>query len=319
MNRAGIDVKRPLLVVAGILLVSCLIYSGQAWSQTRPAKAYNIRMYRSDMPDVTDIPSTINSIIQDGMSDADKAKALWRVVFQHSHQDAPPQEFISGDVHDPIKLFNVYGYRMCCCASNSLEALGKAAGLPTRSILLTDHGVAEFYYDGAWHMFDASYINYYKNDDGVIASVDELCNDPEGLVNQEHCPFFDANGLYPAKTHDINEAMTTYTGDWRVSQWNEWSAGYKCLLTLREGETLVRSCANTGQEHVNKDGAGLIPWSLDISAGIGEGDYLDDPIPDQPGGDGTHYYFHRSYNGGIIGNGKLTYEQTWPGAATGAV
>ncbi len=292
--------------VISISMIFFLLSAGQARSQIEPAKAYNIRIYRSDMPDITDLPSLVNSITYAGMPDADRAKAVWRVIFQYSHQDAPPQELIDQEVHEPIKLFNVYGYRMCCCAATCLQAIGAAAGLQGRIISINIHRVAELYYDDAWHMFDSSFINYYKKDNGVIASVADICDDVEGLINPEHCPFFDAGGCYPAGTHCLQQALDAYGSGWDVNRGHKYSLGYRCLLTLREGETLLRSCSNLNQEHVNKDGAGSKPeTSMNLFHGAGDGDFLDDPIPDQPG---TFYYFHPDYHGGIVGNGTLTYQ-----------
>ena len=93
--------KRAMWVAAVVLVLAVLE------ANAGPAKAYNIRMRRTDMPDTTDVPSILGSIIAGGETDEEKAKAIWRVVFQYSHQDSPPQEKIAGCTHDVVKLFNV--------------------------------------------------------------------------------------------------------------------------------------------------------------------------------------------------------------------
>ena len=65
-----------------LLLSALLIVSAAGAVMAEPAKAYNIRMHRSDMPDITDIPSTIDSIVHAGMTGEQKARAMWRTVFQ---------------------------------------------------------------------------------------------------------------------------------------------------------------------------------------------------------------------------------------------
>ncbi len=278
-----------------------------------PAKAYNIRMRRSDMPDTTDVASVLNSVITGGMSEVEKAKAIWRVVFQYTHQDTPPQEMIAGCTHDAIKLFNVYGYRMCCCSSACVETLANAAGFQdSRTQGLTGHNVSEVYWGGAWHMLDSSLICYFKWGSGVIASVDDIHNNPGTLITQAACPtaIYYTSDWYPAGTHRLSDAVTEYgtlSGECADGYSNGHSVGYRCLLTLREGETLVRSCTNDGsQEHVNKDGAGGPPGCIDKFAGSAGPDceYMNLQIPDQSS---TYYYVHPSYHGGIVGNGTLTY------------
>ncbi len=45
-------------------------------------------------------------------------------IIRYRHQTAPPNEHLAGDweAHDPVKIFNVYGYCMCCCCSALVEA-----------------------------------------------------------------------------------------------------------------------------------------------------------------------------------------------------
>jgi len=46
--------------------------------------------------------------------------------------------------------------------------------LPARGRIIRGHSVPEVYWDGAWHLLDASLINYFPHADGRIAGVDEL-------------------------------------------------------------------------------------------------------------------------------------------------
>ena len=275
-------------------------------------KAYNIRMRRADMPDTTDVASIIKSVITDKgiTTDVEKAKAIWRVVFQFTHQDGPPQEEIAGCTHDIIKLFNVYGYRMCCCASECVETLATAAGFSDmRTMQIKAHNVPELYYGGLWHMFDSSLINYFKWDTGVIASVDDIHLNPGTLINQAHCPtgIYGGGGWYPALTHNLTGALDEYSqnnGEAADGFSNGWQVGHKNLLTLREGETLERDCLNDGtQHHINEPAGG--PGCITLKGGTGDGQYFNWTIPDQSA---TYYYVHPLYHGGVVGNGTLTYD-----------
>src|SRR5262249_57516096 len=93
------------------------------------------------------------------------------------HGAGAREESLAADweVHDPVKLFNVYGYCMCCCSSAVLEALNRLDGREARGRILTGHSVPEVKYGGGWHMYDASLLNYFpRPGDGEVASVDEI-------------------------------------------------------------------------------------------------------------------------------------------------
>ena len=110
------------------------------------------------------------------MTDEERAKGLWLAAVKYRHQTVPPNEHLAADweAHDPVKLFNVYGYCMCCCASSIVAALDREDGREARGRILNGHSVPEVFYGGAWHMFDASLLNVLPKPEGDVASVDEL-------------------------------------------------------------------------------------------------------------------------------------------------
>ncbi|HTL52572.1 MAG TPA: hypothetical protein VL860_08375, partial [Planctomycetota bacterium] len=206
--------------------------------------ARNIKMRRSDMPDTSDIDTVLASILTAGMTDEQKAKAIWKFAMSMRHQDSPPTEQICDYPTDGIKVFNVYGYNYCSMVAGAIGALADRAGLPQRQRGIRNHNVMEIYYSGAWHMFDGSLINYYYDTDNVtIASVDSLIANRLTIINQAHCPYFDSNDWYPALTHNKAGALTEYDGSSNVvltdGVGSGYQIGYKCLLNLREGETLT--------------------------------------------------------------------------------
>ncbi|MCL2639374.1 MAG: hypothetical protein FWD53_00865, partial [Phycisphaerales bacterium] len=125
--------------------------------------------------DVSSPEAWKQTYIKKGMTDEEKAIAIWKTVVKYRHQDSPPSEKRqTGCVHDPIKTFNVYGYGMCCCAASNLQGLGRYIGMPAQGRMITQHSVSELWYDGAWHLFDPSLMNYFRNAQGKIASVNEI-------------------------------------------------------------------------------------------------------------------------------------------------
>ena len=75
---------------------------------------------------------------------------------------------------DPLKMFNVYGYGLCSVHASHVAAMARAAGLKARNQSINRHCVSEVWFDGAWHLLDASLVNYFPKPDGTIASVDEI-------------------------------------------------------------------------------------------------------------------------------------------------
>src|SRR5262249_46989890 len=136
----------------------------------------NIQVLSDKVPDVSSVDAWKKSFLKDGMSDEEKALAAWRTTVMFQHQDVPPCEYLQHEevVQDPIKIFNVYGYSFCSVASCNVEALARAAGLRARGWGINAHSVPEVWWDDAWHLLDASLINYFRRPDGKIAGVEEI-------------------------------------------------------------------------------------------------------------------------------------------------
>jgi hypothetical protein len=268
----------------------------------------HIKVLSDKVDDVSSLEAWKKSFIKDGMGDAEKAAAVWKSVVMFQHQDSPPREYLGGedDLHDPIKLFNVYGYGMCCNASCAVEALGRAVGFRARGWSINGHSVPELFYDGAWHLYDSSLINYFPKADGKVASVEEIMaavrdwyeknpsykgqdaqlrafNGAEGGQGWKQgpellarCPFYDARGWWPAKTHGWYATMQEYDGTGGDGGKDGhggkpffyeygYSQGYQVDLRLRPGDRLTRNWSNKGL-HVNMK-EGHAPWCLSKKAG----------------------------------------------------
>ncbi|HVR84237.1 MAG TPA: hypothetical protein VMU54_08000 [Planctomycetota bacterium] len=295
-----------------VLVPALLLLEGSIPAQDGPTRSTgssgkigvvcHINVLSDKVQDVSSLEAWKKSFIQDGMSDAEKAIAAWKSTAMFQHQDAPPKEYLHAedDLHDPIKLFNVYGYGMCCNASSAIEALGRSLGLRAHGWSINAHSVPELYYDGAWHLYDASLINYFPKADGKIASVEEIMaairdwyeknpgykanaaqlrafNAAEGGQGWKkgpdllaHCPFYDARGWWPAKTHGWSSTMQEYDGSGGAggkafSCEYGYSQGYQVDLRLRPGDRLTRNWSNKGL-HVNMR-EGKAPGCLTMKAG----------------------------------------------------
>jgi len=287
-----------LLLIA--LLAASAPCASAAEPTPRPGVVSHIKVLSDKVADVSSLEAWKQSYIKPGMTDEQKAVAVWKANVSFVFQDAPPIEFLhEGCVHDAIKSFNVYGYGMCCCASARVEQLARYLGLPARGYGINLHSVPEVFWDNEWHLLDASLVNYFTRPDHHIAGVADLTNavqawlkeHPEGkgkgpILEQFQrangwtgwkqgpvllaaCAFFDAGGWWPAKTHGWSSTMQEYDGSHGTPFSYEYgySQGYEVNIQLRRGERLARNWFNQGR-HVNgalKDGEA--PGCLKAKAG----------------------------------------------------
>ena len=109
------------LIRSDALLLAALLGAATATGAAAPEGpgiVSHIKVLSDKVADVSSLEAWKRSFIREGMSDEEKAVAIWKSNSSFVYQDAPPIEFLQeGCVHDAIKSFNVYGYGMCCCAS----------------------------------------------------------------------------------------------------------------------------------------------------------------------------------------------------------
>jgi hypothetical protein len=312
-----------------ILLMTIVVFSAipaRAQSSEKPAgggRVNQLKVLSDKIDDVTTVENIIKSFVKPRTSDQERSKALWTAIVKYRHQTTPPNEHIAGDweAHDPVKIFNVYGYCMCCCCSALVEALNREDGRETRGRILNGHSVPEVRYRDGWHMFDTSLITFFpRPDDGIIASVDEIAASiadwyakhpgyqkngdkifqlmrkdgwmgwkAEGPRLLAHCPYY-RMGYLPARTHGWDATMSEYDRKSEVYEYG-YHVGHKALFSLRPGESFVREAGNRGL-HVNRD---LDPNWDGLKARALENDlvYLKDFFPGYRGGlaaNGVHRY-----------------------------
>src|SRR5687768_7122655 len=138
-----------------------------------------INLVSDKSQDISTLDAWKKTYIKEGMSDQEKAIAIWQTTTRYRQQASPPHEYLrsgmaGGHVHDPLKTAHVYGYGQCCCVSGENAGLARYLGMPARGRDITAHSVCEVYYDDAWHLIDSSVMNYFVKEDGKLASVDEI-------------------------------------------------------------------------------------------------------------------------------------------------
>jgi len=99
-----------------------------------------------------------------------KAEVIWR-FFLTDGRFVPPgfwyhiagwtYEEPLGEVLDPLKLINSYGFGLCYHIAPLLQAVYQAGGFEDARVwFLTGHTVTEVFYDGAYHYYDSDMLGY---------------------------------------------------------------------------------------------------------------------------------------------------------------
>src|SRR3954447_22937951 len=172
MRRVGISV----MALIGMLVTGGAAARGEGAGGSG-GRVHNLKVVSDKVDDVTTVENIVKSFVKPGMTDQERARALWTAAVKYRHQAPPPNEYLAADweAHDPVKLFNVYGYCMCCCSSALIEALNRADGRAARGRILNGHSVPEVRHGDAWHMYDASLLTFFPDPrTGVAASVDDI-------------------------------------------------------------------------------------------------------------------------------------------------
>lgn len=179
----------------------------------------------------------LEEILEPGMSDREKALAIWQLMRDHRFHDVPAHR--SMELHDPTRFLNGYGYGWCNDAAANLAVLAEKAGLRSRVWSLKGHVVPEVYFEGGWHMLDPDGEIYYLEDDGVtIASVETLEKHPDLFYQCDApgylCPIERMIEIYT--TTENNQVNPFYK---KTSE-----ARHTMAYVLRPGEELMRSWDN---------------------------------------------------------------------------
>lgn len=325
---------RTLFVPAIFTVLACVAVTTTTQAQIRAGggRINNLKVLSDKIDDTSTPENIVKSFIKPGMTDAQRSKALWTAAVKYRHQTAPPNEFLSGEweAHDPVKIFDVYGYCMCCCCSSLIESLNRLDGREARGRILNGHSVAEVNYAGNWHMYDCSLITLFpKPDDGTIAGVDDISHSIKDWYKAN--PGYEGNtgklfslmksdgwtgwktrgpallantpynrmGYYPARTHGWDATMVEYNRNSEIYEYG-YQLGHHALFSLRPGESLVREAGNHGL-HVNKE---INPNFDMLKELVPQGDLAYVPT------------FDPGYQGGVIGNG---YHRYAPDLASGGL
>jgi hypothetical protein len=193
-----------------------------------------------------------------------KAEAIWRFFLTDGRFVTPnfwyhiagwTYEEPDGEVLDPLKLLNSYGFGLCYHIAPLLEAVYEAGGFEDARVwFLTGHSVTEVFYEGGYHYFDADMMGYNPVGKGdpktlPVASVSQIAADGNIMLQNLLSPTVadSSTVVYPWYPADLREAaigdlagLFTSTRDNWLFPYTRYSQGHSMDFVLRPGERLIR-------------------------------------------------------------------------------
>src|SRR4051794_8604011 len=136
------------------------------------AQVYSPKVLRKGQPDPTDLRQLATGIYSqaEARTPRERAEAIWRYFLTDGRFVKPgfwyhiagwAYEEPMGEVLDPLKLINSYGFGLCYQIAPVLEAVYKAGGFEDARVwFLTGHTVTEVFYEGTYHYFDSDMMGY---------------------------------------------------------------------------------------------------------------------------------------------------------------
>lgn len=204
----------------------------------------NPKVLAEGIPDVSSLPALADSLLEPGMSDRAKAWALFQWV-SRSHYGVSPPFGWDRKLPDMVAELNSYGMYLCSGFSNLLVPLMTIAGIPGRRVSIGNgigsHSISEFFYDGGWHLLDATFENYCLDDDlAEAAGIAKLASHSDLFLRGKMLqptvrPLFESGG---EQLHA--DMLASSTGEFPP----EVKTGHCMDISLVPGQTYTRSWLN---------------------------------------------------------------------------
>jgi hypothetical protein len=173
----------------------------------------------------------VASAVQPGMTDREKAFALWVQEIRHRYHGAGD----NAELGDPVKVFNVYGHNTCGNDSICLAGLWRRAGLKVTPARLVGHCVSQAFFDGRWNLFDGDmHAMYLLRDNQTVACEQDLVRDHD-LIKRSHTQGI----LNPDKRANDEWEASLYVFEGEPAGDRDCTAGTSMNMVLRPGEAIT--------------------------------------------------------------------------------
>lgn len=247
--------------------VAFIVLSWYLHSTQHLAQVFSPKVLQKGQIDASNLDSLAHGICEQAkaVTEREKAEAIWRFFLTDGRFVKPgfwyhiagwAYEEPYGEVLDPVRLLNSYGFGLCYHIAPLLEAVYKAAGFSDARVwFLTGHTVTEVFYDGGYHYFDSDMLGYNPVGKGdpkklPVASVPQLERTPDIMLGkllsstradsaQVDSPWYPAD-VQEAAMSGLAELFTTTQDNW-VFPFARYSLGHSMNFVLRPGERLIRN------------------------------------------------------------------------------
>lgn len=209
------------------------------------AVAAGVKVVSDKNVDCSSPETIVAGILKPGMSDQEKAEAIFYfLVHRLYHHNAPEEPSAdktrkySGEVTklmDTVKALNVYGYAICGSQSWYVNYMANAVGLKGRIGGVDGHTVPEIKYGGGWHLFDVDMMGFVRRKDGTVPSTDEIKAD-HSLILETHEKTPD---IYFKYDKPKGELACLHIG-LQFGMYGRKVSSHSMNLTLRAGEKFTR-------------------------------------------------------------------------------
>ena len=223
-------------------------------------QVYSPRVLLKDQIDSSDLRALVQGIFAQAhaVTPRQKAEAIWRFFLTDGRFVTPgfwyhisgwAYEEPKGEVLDPLKLLNSYGFGLCYHIAPVLQAVYDAGGFADARVwFLTGHTVTEVYYEGGYHYFDSDMMGYNTIGKGnpktlPVASVQEIAADGNIILSKINSDAVDSP-WYPADVAagaipDLANLFTTTADNW-LFPFTRYEQGRSMDFVLRPGERMIR-------------------------------------------------------------------------------
>jgi len=152
--------------------------------------------YLWDIDRRTALKYIFDTVTRNAHTDKEKHIAVLRFLQKASyHNIFPPIDPSGSSVNDPLVVLEL-GEMWCADVARVAVDLFSSAGYKGRIVQLSEHQVAEIFYDNDWHYFDADVFSggdILFMPDGTIPSVDELSRYDNKIKLDSMPTYYEAN------------------------------------------------------------------------------------------------------------------------------
>jgi len=210
----------------------------QTWESNRSVRMENVGNFDVVNPwlsngrnNFRNVKEIVSSAVSPGMTDADKAFALWFQEIRYRHHS--PGD--NNELGDPVKVFNVYGYNTCGNDSICLATLWRKAGLKVAPARALGHCISQVFYDGGWHFYDGDMHSVYLlRDNQTVAGEQDIVRDHD-LIKRTHSKGI----LFPDTWWSEPEMCSMYFFEGPVTGERSGKSDTTMNMILRPGEALT--------------------------------------------------------------------------------